>query len=49
MKNNLIAIGGVIRTDNGQWYLGFEKFIGLGEVDLAEAWALQIGLEIVAY
>lgn len=48
MKNNHIAARGVIINENGQWYLGFAKSIGLGDVDKAEAWALQIGLEQAA-
>lgn len=48
MKNNILGAGGVIRTDQGVWILGFTKFIGVGPIDLAEAWALQIGLEIAS-
>lgn len=46
MKHNLLVVGGVIRTDLGQWFTGFAKFIGRGTIVLVEAWALQIGLQI---
>lgn len=29
-KRNLLAVGGVIRTDQGEWKIGFCKFTGVG-------------------
>lgn len=48
MKNNLIAAGGVIRSDRGELFLGFTKFIEIRSIELVEVWALQIGLHTAA-
>ena len=44
--NGLIGAGGVIRDHNGNWYHGFTRNIGTGEVLQAEAWGLFSGLQI---
>lgn len=45
-KRNIIADEGVIKTYQGQWTIGFTKFIGIGSCLMAEAWALFTGLQI---
>lgn len=45
-KTALLVAGGVIRTDKGEWVIGFAKFIGLRTIEMVEAWSLQIGLQI---
>lgn len=47
-KSNLIAMEGVIRSDQGIWITGFGKFLGMENVDLAKAWSLQIRLQLVS-
>lgn len=42
--SNLIAAAGVIRDSNGNWIVGFSKFLGSGDALLAEIWALKLGL-----
>lgn len=45
--NKHFAIEGVVRNDQGLWQIGFGKYIGLGTVLMAKAWALFTGLQIV--
>lgn len=49
IKDNHLAKGGVIRTEQGEWVVGFTKFIGIGKPLMAEAWALSTGLEIATH
>lgn len=46
LKDNAIAAGGIVRSDRGTWVIGFTKFIGIGEIIMAEAWTVYIGLQI---
>lgn len=45
-KRNLLGAGGVIKTEQGDWTLGFTKFISIGDAKLAEAQVLFLGLKI---
>lgn len=47
-KNNSRAARGVNRLDNGQWFLGFSKFIRTSHAELAETWYLYLSLEIAS-
>lgn len=44
--SNLIAAGGIIRDENGNWICGYSKFLGFGNALLAELWGIHIGLSI---
>lgn len=46
-KKGYIAAGGLIRSDTGEWTIGFSKFLGSGSVILAECWSLLLGRQIV--
>lgn len=37
-KNSKIGAGGLIRDSNGNWVIGFSKFIGTGQILKAELW-----------
>lgn len=45
-KDKLIATGGLIRSNQGVWIMGFTKCIGIGVPLMAEAWVLATGLEV---
>lgn len=47
-RRNLLGACGVIRSDQGSWVIGFTKFIGIGNIELAEAWSLYLGLKIAS-
>lgn len=48
-KINLLAADGVIRSNKSEWKIGFSEFINIGKTELAEAWSLLLGHEIVVF
>jgi ribonuclease HI len=46
-KDGVIGCGGVIRGSEGEWIYGFNKFIGRGEVYMAELWSVLEGMRLV--
>ncbi|KAF7811879.1 putative ribonuclease H-like domain-containing protein [Senna tora] len=45
-SSNNIAAGGLIRDSNGNWVMGFSKFLGGGTILYAELWAIVYGLDL---
>lgn len=41
-----MTVGGIIRSEKGEWIVGNTKFIGCGNLFLVKAWSLFIGLQI---
>lgn len=42
----MLGPDGVIRLDQGSWVTRFTKFIGIGDIELAEVWSLYLRLKI---
>lgn len=42
-----MQLGGIIKSDQGRWIIGFTKFNGTGSIELVKAWALYLGLKVV--
>ena len=46
--NGSIAAGGLIRNSDGDWVCGFSANLGVGDIHVAELWALCNGLKMAA-
>lgn len=45
-SNRKAGCGGVIRGHWGEWLMGFSQPLGLAEVEVAEEWAILLGLRL---
>ena len=46
--HGLAGCGGVVRSEDGQWVVGFSKRIGVTNSFAAELWGLREGLKLSA-
>ncbi|GMI85510.1 hypothetical protein like AT4G29090 [Hibiscus trionum] len=49
ITNGLATIGGAIRGDQGEWLVGFNRFLGRCDIVTAELWAIKEGIGYARY
>ncbi|KAK5818964.1 hypothetical protein PVK06_023918 [Gossypium arboreum] len=47
LDSGLVAAGGVLRDKEGQWIIGFHRFLGKCSVFNAELWGILEGLKLI--